>query len=172
MPCPHILPWACPLQYALGQNSSKVVPKDWPCASSPNRGQHHSKVIPDPWKGEDNHTHQPDYGPSSRLREDIWSDCRTHPPTKVSQGTTQITPCSSVLMYLWQMPSLTQLNPKGAPDWPTNNTGTKLWPPQTKRDIADDWTEGKQGTHNTHKRHPWNTRFWWTGDITMQGTTS
>ena len=40
------------------------------------------------------------------------------------------------------MPGLTQLKPKGALNWPTNNTGTK---PYTQA-IIDDGTEGKDSS--------------------------
>lgn len=53
--------------------------------------------------------------------------------------------CSSVPLHLWQISGLTQLKPKAGPDWPTNNTGTKVCPQQAERAIADNWTGGKSG---------------------------
>lgn len=73
----------------LNKHPFKVAPQTWQGSSSPERGQQHSKVTADPGKGEDNYTHQSNCGPSSRLREDFWSDCRPYPPMKASEGRTQ-----------------------------------------------------------------------------------
>ena len=81
-------PMAFPLQYALGQSSSKVIPQAWQGAS-PDREQHHSKVSPALGRGEDTHTNQPDCSPCNGIEVAIWSDCRPDPPTRASQGTTQ-----------------------------------------------------------------------------------
>ena len=40
----------------------------------------------------------------------------------------------------------TLLKSKAAPDWPINNTETKLCPQQAKRAITDNWTEGKHAS--------------------------
>lgn len=47
-----------------------------------------------------------------------------------------------VLLHLGQMPDLTQLKLKAAPDWPSNKTETKDPSQQAKRAIANDWNEG------------------------------
>ena len=39
-----------------------------------------------------------------------------------------------------------QLKPMSAPDWLTNIIGTNPRPQQAKKDIADDWNEGKHGS--------------------------
>ena len=60
-----------------------------------------------------------------------------------------------MLLHFWQTPGQTQLKPKVAPDWPTNNKGTKPFPQQAKGTTADDWTEGKHGSATTvrHMKH-------------------
>ena len=139
-PAPTFSCRPAPLQYALGQSPSKAEPQAWWCAISPGRGQHHSKVTPVSGRGENNHTHQCVWAPAQDWGPDVWSDCRPHPPAKVSQGKF---PCSSEPPRLWQTPDLTQLKPNVAPDWLTNNPETKPCPQQGKRTTADKWTEGK-----------------------------
>lgn len=123
-PDPHALLWTCTLQYAIGWSLSKVVPQSWQCANSPKRGKHHSKVTLALGQGEDSDTHQSRCSPSSTLEADSWCDCRPLPPTKAAQEQHK----ESTLHSSAIASGLTRLKPKVAPDWPTNNMGTKPCP--------------------------------------------
>ena len=105
------------------------------CAGSPDEGQ----LYPSdscPGKGKNNHTHQPDYRPSSGLRADRWLEYRLCPPTSVSGYNIGKALCSLVFLHLWQTHSLTQLKLEVAPDWPNDTTGTKRCPQQAKSAAA------------------------------------
>lgn len=76
-----------------------------------------------PKKGKDNHVYPSDGGPSNGLEANNWSDYRTHSQMEVSLGQHRESALPLALLYLWQMPGLTQLKPKAYPDWPANTTG-------------------------------------------------
>lgn len=63
-----------------------------------------------PRTGDNHHTHRSNCGPSSGQGSDMWSDCRTHPPTQASQETTQgkLPAVRSVLPHCPQTSGLTQ----------------------------------------------------------------
>lgn len=89
-----------------------------------------------------NHIQRFTYGLNSRLGADIWSDCSSHPLTKASQGQHRKRHlefiATTALANTWSDPSQWV-----APDWTTNNTGTKLCSEQAKRAISGNRTEGK-----------------------------
>lgn len=78
---PNIILWTYPLDYILGQSTSKAVSQTSKCVSSPDKHQDHSQVTL-LGRQKDNQTHQANFGLSSGRGEDIWSDCRPCTPVE------------------------------------------------------------------------------------------
>ena len=98
--CSCVLLWTCPITPALSRSPSKGATEAQHYESTPDSGQGHSKVIPALGMEKDNHTYLLHCGPSCGLGADIWSDYRPHPPTTVSQQTTQrCVLCSLMLLH-------------------------------------------------------------------------
>ena len=110
MPNPHIFLWNSLFPYTVGCGPSKVVLPAWQCAGSPKRSQHHSRATLALGKGEDNHTHQSNYSPSSGLGADIWSHCRSCPPMFPRRQHRESAPQFGATAFLTNF--LTQLSPR------------------------------------------------------------
>lgn len=140
---PQCSPVHPPLQPGLNRNPSKAVTQTWQCARSPERGQHHPRVTPAPGRREENYTYQFHFGSSSELGVDIWPACSPAHQQKLLRGQQRRAPYNPMLLRFWSMTGLTKLKPKVAPEWPTNNTGTKPCLQQAEGAIVDTYTEGK-----------------------------
>ena len=68
----HVLHCGTAPHHALGGSPPLLVPQVRLFASSCELGQHPSRETSAPGRGEDNHTRQSDYSPSSTPKADIW----------------------------------------------------------------------------------------------------
>lgn len=165
--------WTSPLQPDLDITTSKMGPQMWHCANNPDRGQYQSKVTSALGRGKDNHAQQFDCSSSCGLGQT--SGLTAGPTHNESHGTTQE---EHFAVWCNQSSGIFQVWHHSSPRWPktdpliTQGLNPALY--QTKRAIANAWTEGSTTTvvYMQHiSRNPWSTRLWWIGYIAFQDTT-